>query len=194
MNLVEPTHIAVSVLAIALALTIAQTQQLPYDFWIFASFFVIFLLTVGIGFILHELAHKYVAIRYGAQATYRAWPFGLGFMLLISIFGMVFAAPGAVYVFSPYLTRRENGIISLAGPMTNLALAFLFYAGAISFGGTLGNILGFGASVNLFLGFFNMLPIPPLDGSKVLSWSFSMWLSFLVAMFGFSIISGVPII
>src|SRR3989338_10100919 len=90
----------------------------------FISQFAVMLVAVGTGFILHELAHKYVAIHYGAHAEFRAWREGLLLAIGLGIFtngAFVFAAPGAVYVFGRSITVKQNGIISLAGPVTNLS-------------------------------------------------------------------------
>ncbi|MEK6816862.1 MAG: site-2 protease family protein, partial [Nanoarchaeota archaeon] len=83
--------------------------------------------TVGTGFLLHELAHKFLAEKYGCVAVYRADPLMLGITLISSLFGFIFAAPGGVYIMG-ILDKRRNGIISLAGPMTNLILALIFLA------------------------------------------------------------------
>ena len=51
---------------------------------------------VGAGFILHELGHKFVSMKYGYWAEFKLWPQGLIFALISSFLGFVFAAPGAV--------------------------------------------------------------------------------------------------
>ena len=48
---------------------------------------------VGAGFILHELGHKFVSMKYGYWAEFKLWPQGLIFALITSFFGFVFAAP-----------------------------------------------------------------------------------------------------
>jgi Zn-dependent protease len=177
----ELTDIVVSVLAISIAFCIRGLLiGVPPD----ASIFPIVLVTVGLGFVLHELAHRFVAKMYGAVAFYRGWQSGLMLMLFTSLFGFIFAAPGAVYIYSPYLTRRQNGIISLAGPLTNFLLAILFLLVGVMIGIEVNSATGdtlaeqflvFGFETNIWLGFFNMIPIPPLDGSKVMSWNFTAW-------------------
>src|SRR3989338_10946175 len=83
----------------------------------FLMVFGISLITAGIGFLFHELAHKLVAQRYGCVAEFRSFDqmlylaVGLAFLV-----GFIFAAPGAVMI-SGMITRKENGIISLAGPL-----------------------------------------------------------------------------
>jgi Zn-dependent protease len=153
-----------------------------------ANFFMIFLImlvTVGTAFIFHELAHKAVAQRFGCWAEYRMWETGLimAFFLAVVV-GFVFAAPGAVYIQSGYrvITRRENGLISLAGPATNLALAMVFFA--LSFlGGPLGILGRIGFVVNTWLALFNLIPFPPLDGSKVIAWDRRIWAATAITAF-----------
>src|SRR5437762_2913090 len=60
------------------------------------------------GFLLHELMHKAVAQRYGAWAEFRSSRTGLLFALFTAVIGIVFAAPGAVYIAGP-LSREQNG-------------------------------------------------------------------------------------
>ena len=142
---------------------------------------IIMLVAVGTGFILHELAHKYVAINYGAHAEFRAWRNGLLLAIglaIISEGSFVFAAPGAVYVFGRSITVKQNGIISLAGPVTNIIIAFIFGMLFVLLSplGLLKEILISGMYVNFFLAAFNMIPIFPLDGSKVLTWNAIAWI------------------
>ncbi|HEV8289909.1 MAG TPA: hypothetical protein VGQ00_03100 [Candidatus Norongarragalinales archaeon] len=180
MDRTEIIHIIISAVTISLAFTL-----FPFSEFSFAKFALI-LVTVGTGFILHELAHKYTAIRYGAKAGFRAWTTGLVLALLLAFATdgrFVFAAPGATYIFGKVLNKRESGIVSLAGPMVNLVLAMLFIAVFfLAPGLQLGSVpIGLtGAYVNIFLGLFNMIPIFPLDGQKVRSWDGKIW----GAMFG----------
>ena len=140
---------------------------------------------VGTGFILHELGHKFVSMKYGYWAEFKLWPQGLIFALITSFFGFVFAAPGAVYTYANYMTDEINGKISVAGPIVNIVLALVFLAIAVvvypsAFASetavTIFIICSVGYSVNSFLAVFNMLPIGNLDGSKVLTWNFGIWI------------------
>ncbi len=94
------------------------------------------------GFIIHEMGHKFVAIRHGYVAHFRLWMWGLLLTLFIVVFsggGIVFGAPGAVYIaptavayygydatIRPRDPEQENMIISAAGPGINLAFAVGF--------------------------------------------------------------------
>ena len=81
---------------------------------------------VGLGFILHELGHKFSAMHFGYWSEYQLWPVGLIIALASSFCGIVFAAPGAVYTYANFLDDRTNGIISIAGPVVNIVLAIIF--------------------------------------------------------------------
>ena len=145
--------------------------------------FALSMLTAGIGFLLHELAHKLVAQRFGQVAQFRA-DYGMLFLAVASAFaGFLFAAPGAVY-HRGRITKRQNGLIALAGPVTNLVLAVGFAALALFATGFLGTVGTFGVGINLLLAGFNMLPFGPLDGRTVLSWSVVVFAIAFVASAG----------
>ena len=139
------------------------------------------LATVGSGFVLHELSHKFVAERYGYWAEFRMWPMGILIALATSLIGFIFAAPGATYISGLSVSESQNGKISLAGPLTNVSVALIFLPFIYALGSF--ELLGFiGFSVNMFLAVFNMLPIMPLDGAKVFSWSKLFWVAVFVPL------------
>ena len=136
------------------------------------------------GFILHELGHKFVAVRRGYVAHFRLWIWGL--VLTISIVtlsggGFVFGAPGAVYIAPTAAAiygydssqgtvdpEEDNMIISAAGPGINLAFAIGFLVMLFLVpSGFLSTVAGFGLLLNVGLGSFNMLPVSLLDGAKI---------------------------
>ncbi len=138
------------------------------------------LVIVSVCFVLHELGHKFVAQRYGAWAEYRMYPFGLLLCLLFSFFGFLFAAPGAVYI-NGYINDERNGKISMAGPMVNLVLGAVFILLMTLTTGRLSAIISLLAHFNVFLAVFNLLPIAPLDGSKILKWNVPVYAVMMVA-------------
>ncbi|WP_262176938.1 metalloprotease [Haloarcula laminariae] len=144
-----------------------------------AGTLLVSLLTVGVGFLLHEVAHKVVAVRFGQVAAFRADYRMLGFAVVGALVGFLFAAPGAV-VHQGRITAKQNGLIALAGPVTNLLLAVVFlvpYAVVLTVGtsGFLADLATRGLQINLLLAGFNMLPFGPLDGRKIRAWSTLVW-------------------
>ena len=131
--------------------------------------FVASFLTVGVAFLLHELAHKVVAIHYGQVAEFRADYTMLALAVGAGLAGFLFAAPGAVY-HRGYLNERQSAFIALAGPATNVLLAGVFFP-LYLLGGFLGDVGQLGVTVNAALAAFNMIPFGPLDGRKVRNWS-----------------------
>ena len=176
----ERKDLGIAWLALALAFTLALVggfSATGLDLGRAALFFLLSLITVGVAFVLHELAHKFTAMRYGYWAEFQKD----NQMLLVAVaiaalVGVVFAAPGATMIYGPSLSKRENGVISIAGPVTNLLLAIPF--GLLVIGGTMFDpgwfvmlVGAVGVKINAMLAAFNMLPIGPLDGKKVLAWN-----------------------
>ena len=140
-------------------------------------------LAVVPAFILHELAHKVVAQRRDMWAEFRANPFGLvGGLLVTWGTGFLFALPGAVEIVG-HADKRDAGVISIVGPMVNVGIAGLAMALEPFFKpirvADFGSFFELIVLLNLILAGFNMLPLGPLDGRKVWSWSvlgfFGMW-------------------
>jgi Zn-dependent protease len=154
---------------------------------------VLSLLTAGVGFLLHELAHKVVAVRFGQVAEFRA-DYNLLFLAIVgALAGFLFAAPGAVH-HRGRISERENGLISLAGPVTNVALAVLFLlflvvSAATGLGGYLLRIGNLGVVINLLLAGFNMIPFGPLDGKKVLAWNKVVYAVVAVPSIGLAVLA-----
>jgi Zn-dependent protease len=130
--------------------------------------------TCGLGFVLHELAHRVVARNYGAEAHF----FSNDQMLIISVLASFFffiAAPGAVW-HRGYLTPLQLGLVAIAGPVTNLTLGLLFFtvlmsAQILSIPGSWLWFLWIGYYINAWLGLFNLIPVDPFDGGKVVRWN-----------------------
>ena len=121
------------------------------------------------GIILHELAHQFVALSFGLSAVYQVWPTGLFIGVLLKLLGSGFMllAPGYVSILGG--DALSLTFSAFAGPFMNLLLwfgAWLYLRlehvsrrGAVT--------AGLLKQINLWLFIFNMLPLPPLDGSKV---------------------------
>ena len=191
----EIRDLIISFIVIALGFTILYSNG---DYSHIGLVFPVVMIGVGLGFIFHELGHKFVAMHYGYYAEYELWPTGLIIALVSSFFGFIFAAPGAVVIYSQGMEKKTNGIISIAGPIVNIILGLIFFLILGSLGDFIYTETGaivylicvLGTRINFFLAAFNLLPIPPLDGSKVMSWSVPVWLitfaiaAILVLFFG----------
>jgi Zn-dependent protease len=157
-------------------------------------YLILSMVTVGVGFVLHELAHKFTAMKYGFWAEFRKD----NIMLLVAVLmaalvGVVFAAPGATMIYGTGITREQNGKISAAGPLTNLVLCVPFALILIASGWlgpensfrNLASAIGMiGLQVNAMIAAFNLLPISVLDGRKILAWNPAIFAVMIVAAFG----------
>ncbi len=137
----------------------------------FSTTFLIATLTVGLGFLIHELSHKITAQHFHYSAEFRANNTMLLLAIAMSFFGFILAAPGAVIIKAYNITKRKNGIISLAGPLSNIILAIIFLIIPLQIFPTYGILIStYGVLINSWLAVFNLIPILNLDGKKILNW------------------------
>lgn len=185
----EIIHITISWLAISFAFAIlllwSRSNARPSGEMIFTEILdpmVISLFTVGISFIVHEMSHKIVAQRYGSWAEFRMSPFMLLLMLyLVYEYGIIFAAPGAVMIYGGNVGLKENGRISLAGPLSNLFLGLMFLF-LLTEQGILYEIGRYGVIINIALAIFNMIPFGIFDGRKVWNWNKPVYIGMIIAI------------
>ncbi len=132
--------------------------------------------------ILHEIAHGYTAYLLGDPTAKRQGRFSLnplrhidwlGLIMLV-IFKMGWAKPVQVDIRYFRHPKRDFALTALAGPVMNFLLAlisvlflFIFAAFGISVDALTAFLVDL-AIISIGLGLFNLIPIPPLDGSKVL--------------------------
>lgn len=154
----------------------------------FIYYFTMSSIIVGTSFLLHELAHKYFAQKYGCFAEFRADTMMLIVALIISFMGFLFAAPGAVYIFGT-LTTKRNGIISLAGPATNLILAGLFFGLTFIQDNLISEIAKYGLYVNTLLAILNLIPFSIFDGKKIFDWNKTIYFTTVIISIGFLILT-----
>jgi len=133
-------------------------------------------LVFAFSFIIHELAHKIVAQRYGLWAEFRITVWGALITLLSIISPFKIISPGAVMI-GGMANRKTIGKISIVGPLTNIALALFFLllarAPQSSFAFWLAS--AFGVLINSFIACFNLIPFGILDGFKIFSWNKVVW-------------------
>ena len=189
MNKKERNDLIISWLTLSAAFALVLSDGL-LGILIFPIAFPIAAIGVGTGFIFHELAHRQVARHFGAHAEFRAWKTGLIFSIILPIitFGrFLFAAPGAVYIYGPNLSVKENGIISVAGAVVNIlvAMGFLLLSFLLAPESFFWVIVVWGSKINFFLAWFNLLPVFVLDGAKVFAWNKTVWaVAFVIASIG----------
>jgi Zn-dependent protease len=147
----------------------------------FVTNLVIAMIVAGVGFVLHELAHRIVARGYGAEAHFIANNGWLLISIVLAFTGFFIAAPGAVW-HRGHLTPRQGGLIALAGPVTNLILSVVFLLALVAVAALglplptlLVSICYIGFKFNAWLGLFNMIPAGPFDGAKVLAWDWRVF-------------------
>jgi Zn-dependent protease len=150
------------------------------------TYFFAALLSVVISITLHELAHGWAAIRLGDNTPIHTGhmtgnplvhmgPFSIAALLIVGI------AWGQMPIDPTRLRGRyAEALVALAGPATNFLLAFVALTGLgiwLRFGGPIDTqveenvqiLLEAFGGINLLLGVFNLLPVPPLDGSHILA-------------------------
>ena len=146
------------------------------------GFLIISLPIILVTITIHEFAHAKVADMLGDPTPRMAGRLTLnpishidpiGFLMLIMVrFGWAKPVPINPYNFSD--PRRGSLLVSLAGPFSNFIFAFilarLYRLLPISYGDLLPAIISYTIWINLALGVFNLIPVPPLDGSHVLEY------------------------
>jgi len=153
--------------------------------------FIGIMLGVIIGATVHEFMHAYTAVRLGDNSPYREGritlnplahfePFGFVLFVLMALGVGFFAMARPVSINPAALRNGRRGMVmvAMAGPLSNLVLGILF---ALPFRfGLVQNmseqviaVLYYMMYVNFLLFAFNLIPLPPLDGSHVLSGGFS---------------------
>ncbi len=188
MNARERNDLILSWLSLSVAFALILSDGL-FNFTSFIMAFPIAAVGVGTAFVFHEMAHRNVARKFGFYSEYRAWQTGLIFAILFGLAGIPFAMPGATYILGTP-NRKQNGIISIAGAVTNIILGVIFSVLLLlNLGNWLNIIFFYGAYINFILAIFNMLPVWLLDGKKVLAWNAGAWaIVFFTAIIGWFVI------
>lgn len=139
--------------------------------------FILLAIPLLYSIIIHELAHGWVAYKMGDPTA--KWlgrlsldprrhldPIGT---LALLIVGFGWAKPVPVNFSNLHDSRKGLIFVSAAGITANLLLAFIaFFLQRLSSNSILNLVLGFLGHINIILASFNLIPIPPLDGSKIL--------------------------
>lgn len=153
-------------------------------------FFIFELVVFLFSVMVHEISHGFLAERLGDPTARDAGrltlnplshidPFGSIILPLLMAIPALFGAPGPIFGWAkpvPYNPmnlkhpKSGSGIIALAGPASNFLIAIVFglLIRLASASSPITFAFGIITYINILLGVFNLIPIPPLDGSKVL--------------------------
>lgn len=147
------------------------------------------LVIVFFSVVCHEVSHGYVAYRLGDPTAWRMGRLTFNPLVHIDLFGTIilpgllllsgsrflFAWAKPVPVNPQYFRDRKNGmmLVAMAGPATNLAIALLLTGVLHAAGGFIPPFftaaLAWAALINIVLMVFNLIPVPPLDGSRIVA-------------------------
>ena len=153
---------------------------------------VLLAIAVVIALTAHESAHAWVAARLGDNTATRNGRVTINPLKHIDPFGTVVLPLALIIAHSPFIfgyakpvpvnwkalrkPKRDMALVAAAGPAANLALGFvltgflaLIHITVNEKTGWIMEALAIATATNFVLAFFNMIPIPPLDGSKVFS-------------------------
>ena len=143
------------------------------------TFFFRYIAIIIISITLHELAHGFAAISQGDDTPEKMGHITLNPVVHMGVESIIFLCMAGIswgqMPVNPYKFRNgrfSDIIVSAAGPLSNLALGFVFIALLLIFYNSelmSKDFLYLGARINLTLFLFNMLPIPPLDGFSIFS-------------------------
>jgi Zn-dependent protease len=164
-------------LLVAIGLLVLLSLSQFFSVWSLASptpfdltYFIFITLILFLAFLPHELMHKAVAQKYGLFAEFRIVPsYALLTFMIILFSPFKIYAPGAVMI-GGYASPRDYGKTAAAGPATNLVVGGVLFWVASIFPDYAPFFL-LGAWFSGWLAFFNMIPVPPFDGEKVLRWN-----------------------
>ena len=177
----------------------------------YLSILPIFLVSLTI----HEYAHGWVAYKCGDDTAKRMGRLTLNPLAHISFFGTIilpliahFGWAKPVPVNFSVLTKRDIFKVAAAGPAANILLAVVLALGVHLFGlkasSAVGNFVLMGILFNLILAVFNLLPIPPLDGSKIVyahlksPWASRAYMNYvrygMIVLIGFLVFDGLSLI
>jgi Zn-dependent protease len=133
-------------------------------------------------FLIHEMAHKFIAQRYGLWAEFRLTLIGALLTLISVISPFKIISPGAVMIAGA-ADKNTVGKTAVSGPLTNLTIcavsfAFTFFASPNS---PFFIVVLFSAAFNAFIAVLNLIPFGILDGWKVFQWNRLVWVTALLS-------------
>jgi Zn-dependent protease len=150
------------------------------------AFLVSWVVLVVFSIVVHELAHGWMAMRCGDDVPLHSGHMTINPFVHIPPFAWImFLLVGITWGLMPtnpsnYRRRYDEAMVAFAGPLSNLILAIFFSLGTVlwvkhgtgvinaEFYGNMERFLWLGTLLNMVLFAFNLIPVPPLDGSRIL--------------------------
>jgi Zn-dependent protease len=176
----ETQHILIGT-ALVMAVGISITLAISTDITIALTLGALFTAS----FLLHEIAHKTMAQRYGLWAEFRLTTWGAIITLVSIISPLKLISPGAVMISGSFVDKKIMGKTAIAGPTTNIILAAILGISALitPLNSAINFILLYSAYINAFLATFNLIPFGIIDGYKIFTWNKLIWaLAFTAAI------------
>ncbi|WP_372662853.1 site-2 protease family protein [Cohnella sp.] len=158
-------------------------------FWFPIEYLPVIILVMLVAFSVHEFAHAWTAWKFGDDTAYLEGRVTLNPIAHLDWIGMLFLLIAGFGWAKPVPVRRSRFknprlmsiLVSAAGPLSNLLLAFLFMLFidllsafhvfdnvSVSFLDRMSTFINLWIIINLALFIFNLIPIPPLDGYRIL--------------------------
>lgn len=166
----EPLSWILGILSITVALGGSQISNL---------YFYISPIFIGIivGFVSHEYMHRYLSRKYHMVSRYTANVLGVLITLVSALLPIKLLMPGYVKTWALGPTSRKGILYSVAGgPITNIVIALALFVASFAFSSTFYfNFLRTVGWVNAYISLFNLIPIPPLDGDKIIRLDIVLW-------------------
>jgi Zn-dependent protease len=174
-------------LAVGLAVILMVPLFNVWNYFLQEPLFIgLYLVILTLAFMLHEIAHKFMAQRMGLWAEFRISLMGIvltvfSFLLLQTrVLPIMFIAPGAVMI-AGMINSNEWGKIGLAGPVTNIVQALIYLILLLlAPNDVIGELAYIGVAANSGLAIFNLIPFGVFDGEKIFKWNWKAWLGAVI--------------
>lgn len=128
-----------------------------------------------VGFISHEYMHRYLSRKYHMASRYTANVLGVLITLVSALLPIKLLMPGYVKTWTLGPASRKGILYSVAGgPITNIVIASILFIASFVLP-IYSSFLRSVGWVNAYISLFNLIPIPPLDGDKILRLDIVLW-------------------
>ena len=147
------------------------------------------IIAAAIAVVPHEIAHRQTARVYGCNSRFILSFKGFLATLLINLLsrftGVLVFVSGFTGIFCRFglMSKDVEGKTAFAGPATNLAIAVISILLLLTLRPTnayIDYLLSQTYEFNSYVAFFNLIPIPPLDGQKVMKWNIGIWVASII--------------